>query len=87
MIAATERQAGFALDTASVILFVVDGLDGITALDERIAARLRRGSDHVILVVNKADFDDEKADIAGAARLGFGAPLSFRPSTGAARRS
>jgi len=73
--AASERQAGFALDTASVILFVIDGLDGITALDERIAARLRRGSDRVLLVVNKADFGDDKADLEGAARLGFGRTL------------
>ena len=73
--AASEKQAGFALDTASVILFVIDGLDGITALDERIAARLRRGAERVILVVNKADFGDEKADLEGAARLGFGRVL------------
>jgi GTP-binding protein len=75
IIAASERQVGFAIDTASLILFVVDGLDHVTALDDRIAARLRRGKKPVILVVNKADFGDEKADLEGVARLGLGEPI------------
>jgi GTP-binding protein len=75
IIAASERQVGFAIDTASLILFVVDGLDRVTALDDRIAARLRRGGKPVILVVNKADFGDEKADLEGVARLGLGEPI------------
>ena len=75
IIAASERQVGFAIDTASLILFVVDGLDRVTALDDRIAARLRRGGKPVVLVVNKADFGDEKADLEGVARLGLGEPI------------
>jgi len=75
VIEATERQVGFAIDTASLILFVIDGLDRVTALDDRIAARLRRGGKPVIVVVNKADFGDEKADLEGVARLGLGAPI------------
>jgi GTP-binding protein len=75
IIAASERQVGFAIDTASLILFVVDGLDRVTALDDRIAARLRRGKVPVILVVNKADFGDEKADLEGVAKLGLGEPI------------
>jgi GTP-binding protein len=75
IIAASERQVGFAIDTAALILFVVDGLDRVTALDDRIAARLRRGRVPVILVVNKADFGDEKADLEGVARLGLGEPI------------
>ena len=39
IIAASEKQVGFAIDTAALILFVVDGLDRVTALDDRIAAR------------------------------------------------
>jgi GTP-binding protein len=75
IIAASERQVGFAIDTASLILFVIDGLDRVTALDDRIAARLRRGGKPVVLVVNKADFGDEKADLEGVARLGLGEPI------------
>jgi len=75
VIEATERQVGFAIDTASLILFVIDGLDNVTALDDRIAARLRRGGKPVIVVVNKADFGDEKADLDGVRRLGLGEPI------------
>ena len=75
IIAASERQVGFAIDTAALILFIVDGLDRVTALDYRIARRLRQGGKPVILVVNKADFGDEKADHEGVSRLGLGEPI------------
>lgn len=75
LVAASEKQVGFAIDTAALILFVVDGLEGLTALDTRIAAELRKGKKQVILVVNKADFGEEKIDIAEAYRLGLGEPL------------
>ncbi len=80
--AASESQAGFAIDAADLILFVVDGLDGITALDSRIANRLRTGGKKVILVVNKADFGDEKVDLAEAYRLGLGEPLTVSAEHG-----
>jgi predicted GTPase len=35
IIAASERQVGFAIDTAALILFVIDGLGSVTALDDR----------------------------------------------------
>ncbi len=72
---ASEQQVEFAIAAASLILFVVDGLGGITALDERIAALLRRGRKQVRLVVNKADFGDERIALDEAYRLGFGEPL------------
>ncbi|MEN9811693.1 MAG: hypothetical protein RL479_379 [Verrucomicrobiota bacterium] len=72
---ASERQVEFAIATAGLILFVVDGLAGIAALDERIAAKLRRSKRQVRLVVNKADFGDEKVALDEAYRLGFGEPL------------
>ncbi len=75
IISASEKQVGFAIDTANLILFIIDGLDHVTALDDRIAARLRSGKKPVIVVVNKADFGDEKADFEGVARLGLGDPI------------
>jgi GTP-binding protein len=65
----------FAIAAASLILFVIDGLEGLTALDEKIAAMLRRSKKKVRLVINKADFDDEKVELAEAYRLGLGEPL------------
>jgi GTP-binding protein len=75
IIEASERQVGFAIDTAALILFIIDGLDRVTALDDRIAIRLRKSGKAVILVVNKADFGDDKADLEGVSRLGLGEPI------------
>lgn len=75
LITASETQVEFARDTADLILFVIDGLSGVTALDERIAAWLRRSKKPVLLVVNKADFNEEKIELADAYRLGLGEPL------------
>lgn len=73
---ASEGQVGFAIEAASVILFTVDAREGVTALDERIAALLRKSKKHVLLVANKADRGKEKiADIAEFYRLGFGEPF------------
>jgi len=60
IVAATEGQVQFAIDTAQVILFIVDAKDGVTALDERIAQRLRQKDKTVLLVVNKIDFHDHR---------------------------
>lgn len=73
--AASEEQVNFAIATASLILFVIDGLEGLTALDEKIAGLLRKSKKPVRLVVNKADFDDEKIQLDEAYRLGLGEPL------------
>jgi GTP-binding protein len=72
---ASEQQVEFAIATASLILFVVDGLAGLSSLDERIAQMLRKSRKTVRLVVNKADFDDDKVALDEAYRLGFGEPL------------
>ena len=73
--AASERQVDFAIDAADLILFVVDGTEGFTALDAQIASRLRRSKKAVLLVVNKADFSDDKIDLGEAYRLGLGEPF------------
>ncbi len=72
---ASEQQVDFAIATASLILFVVDGLSGLSALDERIAQMLRKSRKKVRLLVNKADFDDDKIALDEAYRLGLGDPL------------
>lgn len=66
-------QVELALDEASVVLFVVDGGDGITGLDEDIASKLRkRGGDvPLILLVNKTDSVTHEARIGEFARFGF----------------
>ncbi|HVW21648.1 MAG TPA: ribosome biogenesis GTPase Der [Opitutaceae bacterium] len=75
LIAASEQQVGFAIDVASLILFVIDGAEGVTPLDQRIADRLRRGRKEVLLVANKADRGEHRFDYAGLHALGFGEPI------------
>ena len=72
---ASELQVDFAIATASLILFVIDGLSGLSSLDEKIAAMLRKSKKKVRLVINKADFDDDKIQLSEAYRLGLGEPL------------
>ncbi len=73
---ASEEQVRFAVQTSDVILFTVDAREGVTGLDEKVAALLRKSKKSVILVANKADSGKEKiADIAEFYRLGFGEPF------------
>jgi GTP-binding protein len=72
---ASEQQVDFAIATASLILFVIDGLSGLSSLDEKIAMMLRKSKKKVRLVINKADFDDDKIQLSEAYRLGLGEPL------------
>ncbi len=50
-----KRQAEMAIDTADVIVFMVDAKDGMTASDKEVATMLRRTKKPIILAVNKVD--------------------------------
>ncbi|MGH9891887.1 MAG: GTPase, partial [bacterium] len=52
---AIRQQVEFALDESDVILFVVDGREGLNPVDRAIAELLRRAGRPVLLVVNKLD--------------------------------
>ncbi len=73
--AASELQVNFAIEAAQLIVFVLDGLEGMTGLDQKIGSMLRRSKKDVLVVVNKADFDDSKVDLAEVYRLGLGEPV------------
>jgi len=49
------RQAQIAIDTADVIVLMVDLKTGLTAADEDVAVMLRKAAKPVVLAVNKAD--------------------------------
>ena len=68
---ATARQARAAAEEADLILFVVDGREGPSALDEEILAWLRKIDTPVLLTVNKTDGIDVQAALAEFARFGF----------------
>ena len=48
-------QTAVAMEEADIIVLVVDGLVGVTALDEYVASRLMRTKKRVVLAVNKID--------------------------------
>ena len=50
-----RRQAEIAIETADVIVFVVDLTSGITAADSEIASMLKKSGKPIILCVNKCD--------------------------------
>jgi GTP-binding protein len=50
-----KRQAEVAIDTADVIVFMVDAKEGMTASDSEVATMLRKTNKPVILAVNKVD--------------------------------
>ncbi len=60
-----EHQIDVAIESADVVVFVVDGQSGIAPLDRHVSERLRRLQTPKILVVNKCDstrFDQEIAE-------------------------
>lgn len=50
-----EKQIEIAIHEAALIVFVVDGSEGVTALDQMVAQRLRRIDHPKLLVANKCD--------------------------------
>ncbi|MCH2113985.1 MAG: ribosome biogenesis GTPase Der [Pirellulales bacterium] len=67
-----EEQIQTAIDSAAVILLVVDSRDGLVPLDEEVARRLRHVDVPVICVANKADNDNLDDQAADFYRLGRG---------------
>lgn len=71
-----REQAQIAIDTADVILFMVDVKQGLVDSDSKVADMLRRSKKPVILVVNKVDdFAKLEADIYEFYNLGIGDPF------------
>lgn len=67
-----EQQILTAIESANIVLFMVDIREGIVPLDEKIAQLLRKGKLEVIGVANKAD-DAKMFPAAGEfSKLGFG---------------
>lgn len=70
-----REQAQIAIDTADVILFMVDVKQGLVDSDSKVADMLRRAKKPVLLVVNKVDdFAKYETDIYEFYNLGIGDP-------------
>lgn len=70
-----REQAEIAIETADVIMFMVDVKQGLVDSDSKVADMLRRSHKPVVLVVNKVDsFDKMMADVYEFYNLGIGDP-------------
>lgn len=77
-----RRQANIAIETADVIVFIVDGKEGLTAADHEVATMLRKSKKPVVLVVNKVDSLKEEDNAWEFYNLGIGDPITISASQG-----
>lgn len=69
-------QAELAIDEADIILFVTDGIEGVTPADRKIRDMLKKSKKEVIVVVNKIDNNKRKDNVFEFYELGFSNVLS-----------
>ena len=77
-----RRQAELAIETADVIVFLVDGREGMTAADEEVAGMLRKSNKPVVLAVNKLDAPKFNDAIYEFYSLGLGDPIIISAGQG-----
>ncbi|SHE88981.1 ribosome biogenesis GTPase Der [Clostridium fallax] len=77
-----RRQAQMAIETADVIVFIVDGKEGLTAADHEVAQMLRKSRKPVVLVVNKIDHLRDEDNAYEFYNLGIGDPVTISASQG-----
>ena len=72
-----REQAQIAIDTADVIIFIVDVRQGLVDADSKVADMLRKSRKPVVLAVNKVDsFEKFGNDIYEFYNLGIGDPVA-----------
>jgi GTP-binding protein len=77
-----RRQANIAIETADVIVFIVDGKEGLTPADNEVATMLRKSKKPVVLVVNKVDSLKDEDNAWEFYNLGIGDPVTISASQG-----
>lgn len=77
-----REQAEIAIETADVIMFLVDVRQGLVDADFKVADMLRRSRKPIVLVVNKVDnFDKFMPDVYEFYNLGLGDPRPVSASS------
>ncbi|MHB9133255.1 MAG: ribosome biogenesis GTPase Der [Armatimonadota bacterium] len=71
-----RQQAEFAINEADVVLFLVDGREGLSHMDYEVADILRRTGKPVVLVVNKVESKRREEEALEFYALGFGEPYT-----------
>ncbi|MFN7342946.1 MAG: GTPase, partial [bacterium] len=64
-------EADIAMQTADLILFIVDAQEGLTSIDQALAQKLRKAKPPVLLVLNKVDHDKHESSFADFTSLGL----------------
>lgn len=77
-----RKQVMLAIEESDVILFVVDVENGITDMDEEVAAVLRRSTKKIFIVVNKVDNNKRIIDSHEFYSLGLGEIYCISSMTG-----
>lgn len=77
-----RAQTEAALDEADVCIFLIDGREGVTAMDERFADILRRHHIPVILAVNKCEGSKGEYGAMEAWKLGMEEPVPISAAHG-----
>lgn len=67
-----RSQVGFAIDESDAIIFIVDGVEGLSPLDEDVANILRRSDKDVFVAVNKVDTPNKSNIVAEFYAMGLG---------------
>ncbi|MGA2285050.1 MAG: ribosome biogenesis GTPase Der [Dehalococcoidia bacterium] len=78
-----RAQVEAAAAEAEVVLFVVDGKEGLTAADRDVADRLRRIEKPVLLVANKTESEFRREAAVEFYELGLGEPIAISALHGA----
>lgn len=79
-----KMQATLAIDEADIVVFIVDGKDGLTENDRIIRDILRKSKKEVIVAINKIDVKNAQDNIYDFYELGFNTyiPISAIHNTG-----
>lgn len=77
-----NKQVELAIEESDVIIFVVDGRQGPTGVDEDVANILRRSKKPVLLAVNKIDSPKDELNVPEFYSLGLGQPHSLSAMVG-----
>ena len=82
ILAQMKRQAQIAIDTADVIIFLVDGKQGLTDADHEVANMLRVSQKPIVVAVNKVDNQKDEPGVFEFYNLGLGNPISISSGQG-----
>ncbi len=77
-----NEQVYLALEESDAVLFVLDGVEGLTSADQRVAEEVRRFHKPTLAVVNKSDTRAAREGVGEFWALGLGEPVTISAEHG-----